>query len=549
MSSLTLTLTNNKELIPTELAAALKSLVSVAAISTIDTGDRSLNAAIGGIITICFAIGIDRLQKFPSWESVGTYVFSQFRCFGSVSGSVSGSSVCVARCSRTKQQKLTISPTGFDPRLVPIPPETYIFKYGVVFEDNYKLLDWASSKFDSRYIANESKFTTIGFTKISTISYKTGVSVDSMDLIYKPVWWCETTNKFVYIKKINSGAIRLYCDEEQPLQDCIESIKEYHLQIIQLQQKTVPTFAIFSINKTLAPFMVGQISSSKTFDGLFFEQKQELLELLTRFRDNTMYASHLGEDNKLGILLYGPPGTGKTACVSAIANFIKYNVIQVSGSQMRNKKIMDDLFSRRREIVFFDEFDCLMDVIQKREQQPDPSPAGKYNRSGSGFGFGVGSMGGDTMSLKHAHTMKLLELANNEKDDAKKKELMKAYDEAIEEQENKIDIGYLLTKFQGLASVDGRCIIATTNCPDKIDSALKRKGRFDIILRLGNATPKMIRDILMYYFQITDEQEREAITRDYSDSMLPNEVYSPAEIQDFASRSSSIREAFEKIIQ
>lgn len=513
-STSTLTLTNNKELIPTELAAALKSLVSVAAISTIDTGDRSLNAAIGGIITICFAIGIDRLQKFPSWESVGTYVFSQFRCFGSVSGG----SVCVARCSRTKQQKLTISPTGFDPRLVPIPPETYIFKYGVVFEDADKLLNWAISKFDSRYIADDSTFTSIVFTKTSTISHK-----------------------------LHATGIRLYCDEEQPLQDCIESIKEYHLHTIQIKTTTVPKLCIHTIDKLLTISSSGQISSSKTFDGLFFEQKQELLELLTRFRDNTMYASHLGEDNKLGILLYGPPGTGKTACVSAIANFIKYNVIQVSGSQMRNKKIMDALFSRNHEIVFFDEFDCLMDVIQKREQQPDPSPAGKYNRSG--FGFGVGSMGGDTMSLKHAHTMKLLELANNEKDDAKKKELMKAYDDAIEEQENKIDIGYLLTKFQGLASVDGRCIIATTNCPDKIDSALKRKGRFDIILRLGNATPKMIRDILMYYFQITDEQEREAITRDYSDSMLPNEVYSPAEIQDFASRSSSIREAFEKIIQ
>jgi SpoVK/Ycf46/Vps4 family AAA+-type ATPase len=208
---------------------------------------------------------------------------------------------------------------------------------------------------------------------------------------------------------------------------------------------------------------------------------------------------------------------------------------------MRNKKIMDGLFARKNEIVFFDEFDCLMDVIQKREQQTD-SPSGQFNQ------FGVGSAGFDSTKMKHAHTMKLLELANNEKDDAKKKELMKAYDEAIEEQENKIDIGYLLTRFQGLASVDGRCIIATTNCPDKIDSALKRKGRFDIILRLGNATPKMIRDILMYYFNITDEQERETLTREYPDSVLPNEVLSPAEIQDFASRSSSIRDAFAKLM-
>jgi hypothetical protein len=57
-----------------------------------------------------------------------------------------------------------------------------------------------------------------------------------------------------------------------------------------------------------------------TYNSLFFEQKEVILNLLSRFKDSNMYPDHISYENKLGFLLHGEPGTGKTAFVLALGN-------------------------------------------------------------------------------------------------------------------------------------------------------------------------------------------------------------------------------------
>jgi transitional endoplasmic reticulum ATPase len=127
-----------------------------------------------------------------------------------------------------------------------------------------------------------------------------------------------------------------------------------------------------------------------------------------------------------GVLMYGPPGTGKTLLAKAVANESESNFISIKGPELLNKfvgeseKGVREVFSKAREnaptIVFFDEIDSIA------------TERGK-NSGDSGVGERV--------------------------------------------------VSQLLTELDGLESLEDVVVIATTNRPDLIDSALLRPGRLD----------------------------------------------------------------------
>ncbi len=129
-----------------------------------------------------------------------------------------------------------------------------------------------------------------------------------------------------------------------------------------------------------------------------------------------------------GILLYGPPGTGKTLLAKAVANESEANFIHVKGPSLlsmwvgESEKGIRRVFERARQvapcIIFFDEIDAL---------------AGKR-------GFDTGA--------------RVTERVLNQ----------------------------LLAEMDGLEEIKGVTVIAATNRPDMLDSALLRPGRFDRII-------------------------------------------------------------------
>jgi transitional endoplasmic reticulum ATPase len=127
-----------------------------------------------------------------------------------------------------------------------------------------------------------------------------------------------------------------------------------------------------------------------------------------------------------GVMLYGPPGTGKTLLAKAVANQAESNFISIKGPELLNKfvgeseKGIREVFSKAREnaptVIFFDEIDSI---------------AGERGRNSSDSGVG---------------------------------ERM---------------VSQLLTELDGLETLEDVVVIATSNRPDLIDSALLRPGRLD----------------------------------------------------------------------
>ncbi len=159
--------------------------------------------------------------------------------------------------------------------------------------------------------------------------------------------------------------------------------------------------------------------------------KQELKEAVEWPLKHAPSFTRLGIKPPKGVLLYGPPGTGKTLLAKAVAKESEANFILVKGPELLSKwvgesekgirKIFDKARQTAPTIVFFDEIDS----IAQRRGQSDGS--------------------------------RVTERVVNQ----------------------------MLTEIDGLEDLRDIVVIAATNRPDIIDTALLRPGRFDRIILVG----------------------------------------------------------------
>lgn len=252
--------------------------------------------------------------------------------------------------------------------------------------------------------------------------------------------------------------------------------------------------------------MIGNVCKKKTFDTLFYTQKDELMNLLHKFKTNTLYPPHVPMDNKLGILLHGPPGTGKTGTISAIANYLGRSITVINFSEINKCEELNKLLDPAnydKTVFVFDEFDCLLDVLSGNE---------KKDQEKTDWGS-------------------MLLVAEGEE----RKEILNMLKEGRRAVKQTLNIAYLLQKLDGLESAEGRIIVATTNNPDKINPALLRPGRFDIKLCLGNCTHKMYAQILENYYK----DETDVYVR-VMDARIQEFKHTPLELLNLAMQHSTL---------
>lgn len=120
-------------------------------------------------------------------------------------------------------------------------------------------------------------------------------------------------------------------------------------------------------------------------------------------------------------------------------------------------------------------------------------------------------------------TAMMMMMMSKEKDEG----LMEEYRRQREQQLDKLDLGYLLSKLDGLETVANRIIVATTNHPERIDPALLRPGRFGLQLHMTNCTRVMLADILRMAYQL-DEDARAGLEDRLED--VEEQLWSPAEV-------------------
>ncbi len=162
------------------------------------------------------------------------------------------------------------------------------------------------------------------------------------------------------------------------------------------------------------------------------EEKEELSEIVDFLKEPKRYTD-LGARVPKGVLLVGPPGTGKTYLAKAVAGEAGVPFLSISGSDFvemyvgvgasRVRDLFDQAKKNQPAIVFIDEIDAV----------------GRQRGAGLGGGH----------------------------------------------DEREQTLNQLLVEMDGFATNEGVIIIAATNRPDILDTALLRPGRFDRQVYIG----------------------------------------------------------------
>lgn len=256
-----------------------------------------------------------------------------------------------------------------------------------------------------------------------------------------------------------------------------------------------------------------KFESSRTFQNMFFDGKQKLVEHIDHFLSNRDWYDSKGIPYSLGIGLHGPPGTGKTSCIKAIAKYTNRHIIVISLKLIKTKKQLETFFFEDRysddnsrnsipfdkKIIVFEDIDCIGDIVMERSKKPC-----KVNTRSS-----ISKQEGN--NLKSSNIVIKQEGAN-----------LKSSNILIKQPEDPITLDDILNLWDGIRETPGRILIISSNHYNKLDSALTRPGRIDISHELTNASHKTITDIYYNLFKKTIHKTDLNSINEY--------FYSPAEL-------------------
>lgn len=245
------------------------------------------------------------------------------------------------------------------------------------------------------------------------------------------------------------------------------------------------------------------LTSNPTFDSLFFEGKEDIVNTIKRFLKEKEFYESVGKPWQLGINLSGPPGCGKTSFIRVIASMLNRNIKDISFSKIKTNKDFEDAIrcveyegkqlSPNNTIIVAEDIDCAnMEAIRSRT-----GSSASNSESGS-VCDDMNSVGSDT-NKGDVTVVATLVNAIAETNRAEREHYVKT-EKAVKQEQDILDLSTILNIMDGIQSSDGRIIILTTNHPENIDSALLRPGRIDLDVRFGPIGKELIYDMCQFWY-------------------------------------------------
>jgi Cdc6-like AAA superfamily ATPase len=374
---------------------------------------------------------------------------------------------------------------------------------------------------------------------------ETGMNITSITLeIYSK------TNSLTQLRKYIQGILKEY---QSVLNNELGDDLFYFEDIPTILPKTIDG----ELNYAMAPprmnFSITKFHSTKRLDNVYGSAMKLVRKRVRFFLENRSWYESKGIPYTLGILMYGPPGCGKTSLIKALANETNRHVFSIHASMNNTRSQLTNLFHNEKvdilmegasrsltipthkRLLTFEEIDTMLPAVLRRDIQLEMSKKKQLKMKAEAEGFtplfnqGVGggnprssrggggggshssvNWGSDAIGADSGAGGMTLE------DEQRMGNIISTTGSQA------IDLGVILNLLDGILETPGRIMIMTTNYPDRLDPALIRPGRIDLMINFKKCTSTDIEEI---YEGITEMKVNDRL-RD----SLPDDFYSPAEI-------------------
>lgn len=245
--------------------------------------------------------------------------------------------------------------------------------------------------------------------------------------------------------------------------------------------------------------------TTRSFDNVFFEQRQKVKNHVQFFLTRKDWYEKKGIPYTLGFMFHGGPGCGKTSTIKAIANTARRHILNIHLSEIKSKAQLRHLFFNdeihvyngttterftipiHERLYVIEDIDAMGDAVLKREWK---KPVEEKPKSKTGDPW----------------------LDKETEEDAKET----------------IDLSFLLNLLDGTLEASGRILAISSNFPDRIDRALIRPGRIDMIIHFKKCNRQILQEMISSFYDLTiDDWTTEEL--DYK--------WSPAEVNQILFRN------------
>lgn len=290
-------------------------------------------------------------------------------------------------------------------------------------------------------------------------------------LRYKGVWMViskerKETQEGGYPSFRESFEIKAFTRKREVVMSLLEEARDFAL----------PTGGVQIFAPRYEDWIVMKRSAPRPLDSVFLDGdlKESIVSDVKRFIDSRAWYQSVGIPYRRGYLFQGGPGGGKSSLALAIASELNLNicVLSLSNPNMSDERLislMDDL--PEDSVLLLEDIDCAGPVAR----QPEVNPG---------------------------------------------------IPEYLRPETKGVTLSGLLNALDGVAAADGQIVIMTTNCHEKLDSALIRPGRIDLCCEFGMASTRQIEAIFNRFYP-----EAGGFLMDQFASLIPGKKVSMASIQ------------------
>ena len=238
--------------------------------------------------------------------------------------------------------------------------------------------------------------------------------------------------------------------------------------------------------------------TNKSLKNIYGDAVKVVRKRVDFFVNNKRWYEEKGVPYTLGLLLHGIPGSGKTSCIKSIAKDTNRHILNIRLSENTTVSQLNTLFYSSqvqvtqngtnkfydipidKRIIVLEDVDCLTDVVLNRSLIPEKKVEIKEDNDVPSYGPKMGATS------------------------------------------EKLNLSILLNILDGVLEQPGRILIMTSNHPEKLDKALIRPGRIDVIVKFNYCKRHEVVEIIEAF-------TNKKISEKEATSILDN-VYTPAEV-------------------